>query len=208
MVADLIQCLQWCGSGAVSLPLPLPLPGKSEDCFRFRFRFRFRFHASRQLPKIFNEVKHYGLKFFRWESTNVIFKTAFQIQPKNIFSHNLKGNHLHFSGDSLKILSWKRKQEAEAEAVALNCFRFQPKRPKSVLPLLLLLPHHCWNLASRTPSKIGDISRILAEVDDDFDVSDWVYCPWWHFAWSAHALQKLCLKFEGIKTPLKNQWHF
>jgi hypothetical protein len=32
--------------------------------------------------------------------------------------------------------------------------------------------------ASRTPSKIDDISRILAGVDDDFDVPDWGWCPW------------------------------
>ena len=27
--------------------------------------------------------------------------------------------------------------------------------------------------ASRTPSKIDDITRVLAGVDDDFDVPDW-----------------------------------
>ena len=31
--------------------------------------------------------------------------------------------------------------------------------------------------ASRTPSKNDDISRILAGVDDDFDVPDWGWCP-------------------------------
>ena len=31
--------------------------------------------------------------------------------------------------------------------------------------------------ASRTLSKIDDISRILAGVDDDFDVPDWGWCP-------------------------------
>ena len=30
--------------------------------------------------------------------------------------------------------------------------------------------------ASRTPSKIDDISRVLAGVDDDFDVPDWGFC--------------------------------
>ena len=30
--------------------------------------------------------------------------------------------------------------------------------------------------ASRTLSKINDISRILAGVDDDFDVPDWGFC--------------------------------
>ena len=31
--------------------------------------------------------------------------------------------------------------------------------------------------ASRTPSKIDDICRILAGVDDDFDVPDWGWYP-------------------------------
>ena len=31
--------------------------------------------------------------------------------------------------------------------------------------------------ASRTPSKIDDISRVLAGVDDDIDVPDWGWCP-------------------------------
>ena len=29
----------------------------------------------------------------------------------------------------------------------------------------------------KSPSKIDDISRILAEVDDVFDVPDWGWCP-------------------------------
>ena len=57
--------------------------------------------------------------------------------------------------------------------------------------------------ASRTPSKIDDILGILAGVDDDFDFPDWGCCPWWHFAWSAHALRKLCLKFSGNPMSLK-----
>ena len=31
--------------------------------------------------------------------------------------------------------------------------------------------------ASRTPSKIDDIYRILAGVDDEFDVPDWGWFP-------------------------------
>ena len=31
--------------------------------------------------------------------------------------------------------------------------------------------------ASGTPSKIIDISRVLAGVDDDIDVPDWGWCP-------------------------------
>ena len=31
--------------------------------------------------------------------------------------------------------------------------------------------------ASRTPSKIDDISRVLAGVDDDIDVPNWGWCP-------------------------------
>ena len=30
--------------------------------------------------------------------------------------------------------------------------------------------------ASRAPSKIDDISRVLAGFDDDFDVPDWGWC--------------------------------
>ena len=32
-------------------------------------------------------------------------------------------------------------------------------------------------MASRRPSKIDDIYRVLAGVDDDFDVPDWGWCP-------------------------------
>ena len=39
----------------------------------------------------------------------------------------------------------------------------------------------CENLlslkASRTPSKIDDICRFMAGVDDGFDVPDWGWCP-------------------------------
>ena len=31
--------------------------------------------------------------------------------------------------------------------------------------------------ASRTSSKIDDISKVLAGVDDDIDVPDWGWCP-------------------------------
>ena len=31
--------------------------------------------------------------------------------------------------------------------------------------------------ATRTPSKFDDISRVLAGVDNDFDVPDWGQCP-------------------------------
>ena len=30
----------------------------------------------------------------------------------------------------------------------------------------------------KNPSKIDDISRVLAGVDDDVDVPDWGWCPW------------------------------
>ena len=30
--------------------------------------------------------------------------------------------------------------------------------------------------ASRTPSKIDEISRVLAGADDDIDVADWGWC--------------------------------
>ena len=30
---------------------------------------------------------------------------------------------------------------------------------------------------TRTPSKINDISRVIAGVDDNFDVPDWGWCP-------------------------------
>ena len=75
---------QFCGSGA--LLLLLPLPGKSED----RFLFCFRFHASRWLPWKYWWSEKLHIKNFRQDSTNAIFETAFQIQPKNIFFHNLK----------------------------------------------------------------------------------------------------------------------
>ena len=57
--------------------------------------------------------------------------------------------------------------------------------------------------ASRTPSKINDISRVLAGVDDDIDVPDWGWCPWWHNGWSAYALRELCLKFGWNPMSLK-----
>ena len=43
--------------------------------------------------------------------------------------------------------------------------------------------------ASRTPSKIEDILRVRAGVDDDFDVPDW--------------LRELCLKFCWNMLSLK-----
>ena len=64
-----------------------------------------------------------------------------------------------------------------------------------------------WNLihwkTSRTSSKINDISRTLAGVDDDFDVPDWGWCPWWHYGWSANALSELFLKFGWNPMNLK-----
>ena len=56
--------------------------------------------------------------------------------------------------------------------------------------------------ASRTLSKINDISGILAAVDNDFDVPDWGWCLWWHYGWSANALRELCLKFGWILLSL------
>ena len=109
----LLSLKQWCGSGA--LLLPLPLLGKSED--------RFPFHASRWLPWKYWWSEKLHVKFFWQDSTNAIFDTAFKIQKKYFFPTIWK-NQLIFSGDSLKIVTWKRKQEAEAEAVPLNCFCF------------------------------------------------------------------------------------
>ena len=64
-----------------------------------------------------------------------------------------------------------------------------------------------WNAmslkASRTPSKIDDICRFLAGIDEDFDVPDWGLCPWWRFGWSPHALMELCLKFGLNLLSLK-----
>ena len=51
--------------------------------------------------------------------------------------------------------------------------------------------------------KIHDISRTLDGVDDDFDVPDQGWCPWWHNGWSANALRERCLKFGGIMFPFK-----
>ena len=45
-------------------------------------------------------------KFFLPDSTIMIFKTAFQEYQ------------LHFSGQSLKILAWKQKEEVEVEVKA------------------------------------------------------------------------------------------
>ena len=59
--------------------------------------------------------------------------------------------------------------------------------------------------ASRNMSKIDDISRILAGVDDDFDIPDWGWCPWWHYGWSANALRELCLKFGWNLVSLRHQ---
>ena len=50
---------------------------------------------------------------------------------------------------------------------------------------------------------MDDISGILAGVDDDFDVLDGGCCPWRCFAWSAHALRELCLKFGRNSMSLK-----
>ena len=44
----------------------------------------------------------------------------------------------------------------------------------------------------KNPSKIDDICRFLAGVDDDLDVPDWGWCPWWRFGWSPYALMELC----------------
>ena len=76
-----------------------------------------------------------------------------------------------------------------------------------------------WNLmslkASRTLSKMDDISGVFAGVDDDCGcswqglvslMSFWMVC-----ICSEEALFKIWLKsveFEGIKIPLKDGWHF
>ena len=64
-----------------------------------------------------------------------------------------------------------------------------------------------WNLlsikTSRTPSKIDDIFRVLAGVDDDLDFPDWGWCPWLHHGWSAYALWELCLNFGWNLLSLK-----
>ena len=57
--------------------------------------------------------------------------------------------------------------------------------------------------AWRTPSKIYDISRILALVDDDIDAPDWGWCHWWHYGWSSYALRELFLKFGWNLFNLK-----
>ena len=62
--------------------------------------------------------------------------------------------------------------------------------------------------ASRTLSKIDDISRILAGVDDDFDVPDWGWCPWIVSKCREGALFKIWLssvEFKGIKNPVKDR---
>ena len=46
------------------------------------------------------------------------------------------------------------------------------------MELCLKLDCNMLNLtASKIPSKIDDISRVLAGVNDDFDVPDWGWCP-------------------------------
>ena len=50
---------------------------------------------------------------------------------------------------------------------------------------------------------MDNISRIIAGVDDDFDVPDWGWCLWWHHGLSANALRQLCLKFGWILLSLK-----
>ena len=49
-----------------------------------------------------------------------------------------------------------------------------------------------------------------SHVDDDLDVPDWGWCPWWRFDRSPHALMQLCLKFgwnlmslKASRTPVK-----
>ena len=48
----------------------------------------------------------------------------------------------------------------------------------------------------KNPVKKDDISRVLAGVDDDFDLPDWGWCLWSHFGLSPYAHKKLCLKFD------------
>ena len=52
--------------------------------------------------------------------------------------------------------------------------------------------------ASRTPSNIDDISRVLAVVNDNFDVPDSGMCSGWCYVFSEHALKEQCLKFGLI----------
>ena len=53
--------------------------------------------------------------------------------------------------------------------------------------------------ASRTPSKIDDIPRIIAGVDDDFDVPDWGWGPWWRYGWTL-------LKMDDIAGGFEDAW--
>ena len=76
-----------------------------------------------------------------------------------------------------------------------------------------------WNMlslkASRTLSKMDDISGVFAGVDDDCGCS-WLGLVSLMMFWmvcicSEEALFKIWLKsveFEGIKNPLKDGWHF
>ena len=45
--------------------------------------------------------------------------------------------------------------------------------------------------------------EFLLELDDDFDIPDWGWFPWWHYGWSANALRELCLKFGWNLMNLK-----
>ena len=82
----------------------------------------------------------------------------------------------------------------------LDCFSI-------LMPWGILYLKFGWNLmslkASRTPSKIDDISRIHAGVDDDFHVPDWGWYPWWHYGWSTNSLRELYLKFSWNLMHLK-----
>ena len=39
--------------------------------------------------------------------------------------------------------------------------------------------------------------------DDDIDVPDWGWCPWWRYEWFAYSLRELCLKFGWNLFSLK-----
>ena len=131
----------------------IPVKGEAVPfgfCFHFCFQENLKTASASMLPGDFHEnideVKHYMLNFLDRIRQMQFLKQPSKFNPKIFFFLQSEKNQLIFSGDSLKKLTWKRKQEAEAEAVPLNCFHFHfhPKRPESVLPLPLLLPlpHH------------------------------------------------------------------
>ena len=86
-------------------------------------------------------------------------KQPSKFNPKIFFFHNPKKINSFFSEDSLKIATWKQKQEAEAIPLNRFCFCFHPKRPESALLLLLPLPHHFCRHLNEVPGEIRDVHQ-------------------------------------------------